>query len=277
MKPLDQHEPAWELVRTPGAIHALAITFLCEFLIAALALSVTRFMDMGPWQVFAGAVISLSVTLFILWFETKRNSFEMRLVLRLFGQDAGQVALLACIAVSGFTTVLAVAMWLEPILPIPSWFEDMLRTLLSARTLPEFIGLLAGGVVMTAVGEELLFRGWLQGSLEESIGKIKGLALTSLLFGVFHDPWRLVPATLLGLLIGVIVMRSGSILAGMILHVINNLLVITLMSLETAGKFSEDPIAWLKRPEMTALSAALLAFFVWRYWQSGKAKVERRE
>ena len=229
-------------------------------------------MNMGPWQVFTGAAVSLGVTLFILWFETKRNSYDMRVLLRLFGQDARQVALLACIAVSGFTTVLAVAMWLEPVLPIPSWFEDMLKTLLSARTLPEFIGLLAGGVVMTAIGEELLFRGWLQGSLEEAIGRVKGLALTSLLFGVFHDPWRLVPATLLGLLIGAIVMRSGSIVAGMILHVINNLLVITLMSMETAGKFSEDSFLFLKRPEMTALSAALLAFFVWWYWQSGKGE-----
>jgi membrane protease YdiL (CAAX protease family) len=44
----------------------------------------------------------------------------------------------------------------------------------------------AGLFVLVAVGEELVFRGYLQVNLREGIGLLPALALTALLFGVFH-------------------------------------------------------------------------------------------
>jgi membrane protease YdiL (CAAX protease family) len=264
---VDQTDRQLDKDREPGAIHAIAVTFLCEFLIVALALAVAGQIEMGPWQVLAGAVISMGVTLAFLWFEARRNAFDPRLLLRLNCRNAGLAGFLLPVAVFGFTTVLAVTLWLDPLLRVPSWFESMLKTLLSAKTPLEYAALVLGGVVMTAIGEELLFRGWLQRSLERTIGRTKGLVLTSLLFGVFHDPWRLIPASMLGLLIGAIVMRSGSILTGIVLHVLNNLLVVTLITLEVRGRLSEDSFLFLKRPEMAILSAGLLLASILLYWR----------
>jgi hypothetical protein len=48
-------------------------------------------------------------------------------------------------------------------------------------------GLLAIGLFVTvAVGEELMFRGYLQTNLQEGLGLIPAWGLTSLLFGLFH-------------------------------------------------------------------------------------------
>jgi membrane protease YdiL (CAAX protease family) len=44
----------------------------------------------------------------------------------------------------------------------------------------------AGLFLAVAVGEELMFRGYLQVNLSEGLGVMPALALTSLLFGVFH-------------------------------------------------------------------------------------------
>jgi membrane protease YdiL (CAAX protease family) len=49
-------------------------------------------------------------------------------------------------------------------------------------------GLIAAGLfVLVAVGEELMFRGYLQENLREGIGLLPTVALASLLFGLFHS------------------------------------------------------------------------------------------
>lgn len=76
--------------------------------------------------------------------------------------------------------------------------------------------------VSPAICEELLHRGILLRAYEKR-GSIKGVVITAIFFGIFHfDLTNLLGATFMGLLIGYFVIRTNSILAGMLAHFLNN-------------------------------------------------------
>ncbi len=86
--------------------------------------------------------------------------------------------------------------------------------------LPAAIGVLA---VLPAIAEELLFRGALLGLLVRSLQPRTALIMQAVLFGLMHGSiFRLVPTGMLGLLLGVLALRSRSIWPGVIAHAMTN-------------------------------------------------------
>lgn len=79
------------------------------------------------------------------------------------------------------------------------------------------------------VCEELLFRGFLLRGFRGRFSDPAAVVWVGVLFGVFHvDPYRFVPVTLLGILFGYLVIRTGSIISGMVAHITNNTIAISL-------------------------------------------------
>lgn len=79
-------------------------------------------------------------------------------------------------------------------------------------------------VILPALCEETFFRGYLSSALKGSgFGLPATTILGGLLFGIFHlDPWRLIPVSILGMIMIWLVETGGSILAGMAFHLVNN-------------------------------------------------------
>ncbi|MBI3821624.1 MAG: CPBP family intramembrane metalloprotease [Planctomycetes bacterium] len=89
-------------------------------------------------------------------------------------------------------------------------------------------GVLAVGIV-PAVVEELFFRGLLFNALKARCGAIVTIGVSGVLFGVTHvilgselGLVRLVPSTLLGLVLSTVCWHTGSLWPGMILHICHN-------------------------------------------------------
>ena len=81
--------------------------------------------------------------------------------------------------------------------------------------------------LMPGICEEALFRGALQGVFERK-GQWTAILLAAILFGIFHiDPWRIIPAALLGAVFGWLVYRTQSIIPGMLAHFANNTIAFT--------------------------------------------------
>lgn len=84
--------------------------------------------------------------------------------------------------------------------------------------------------VMPAIGEELLFRGFLFGSLRERMGSRWALLISALVFGAFHmNLVKLIPTAMLGAVFAFVVGASGSIYLSMALHFINNAISLAAM------------------------------------------------
>lgn len=116
-------------------------------------------------------------------------------------------------------------------------------------------------VVLPAVAKELAFRGLILNGLRQRLGVVPASLLSAFLFALYHmNVFLLVPLFCLGVVLGVLAVRSGSILPGIVTHVGCNLLMLggTLIpSLPTAG----ERVGILFPPILIALAvlAALLA------------------
>ena len=101
--------------------------------------------------------------------------------------------------------------------------------------------------ILAPLLEEVLFRGAIQGVLMRYFGRPwPAIIVSALVFGIFHlNPVQIVYATLLGIVLGWIYYRTGSLLSVIVGHVLNNsLAVITTIAYGAADEqaFAESQV-----------------------------------
>jgi len=125
------------------------------------------------------------------------------------------------------------------------------RTLEAARQLVDKIREISPVLVILALAvvpalcEEFFFRGFLMAAFQRSMSGARAVVLSAVLFGLFHlvaieqlHFERLVPSTCLGLVLGWICLRSGSVLPGMVLHACHNAFLLL------AAYYQKELAAW---------------------------------
>ena len=119
--------------------------------------------------------------------------------------------------------------------------------------------------IIPAVLEELVFRGVVMQSLRR-FGDGFALVISSILFGFIHGNLiQFIPAFLTGIAIGYFVMRTGSILTGILIHLVNNGTVV-LADLLTRGGNEELMMITGSFINVFHLSTGVIAvaFLLWR-------------
>lgn len=91
-----------------------------------------------------------------------------------------------------------------------------------------------------ALSEELFFRGFLQTSLRQRYSATAAVATSAVLFGLFHIVVRdslfierMIPSTVMGIILGIMLERSGSVFPGMLLHALHNGLLLCIVHYKT--------------------------------------------
>src|SRR5262249_40034250 len=104
--------------------------------------------------------------------------------------------------------------------------------------------------LVPAVCEELAFRGFILSGLEHQHRTRSAILLSALMFGFLHVLLslfqQLFNATLLGIVLGLLAVRSRSILPGIVFHFINNALGVVMGAL-TANPAQRSLAVWLYR------------------------------
>jgi CAAX protease family protein len=151
-------------------------------------------------------------TLFLAWGTTRRSWSDTFLVRRF----PARVVLPSVIALAG-VSILAqeVAGWI----PTPEWARRFMESYEAGSAWTT----VAVGVVIAPVAEEHLFRGWMLRGFLFRQTRGGAIAMTALLFGIFHgNPWQGVVAFAAGLVLGWLVVRTGSVLPAIIGHAAMN-------------------------------------------------------
>ena len=100
-----------------------------------------------------------------------------------------------------------------------SYFPD----LSGGMIVPAFIVI----AIMPAIFEELMFRGLLLNCCENGMGSIRAILVTGFCFSLFHaSPEQTVYQFIAGCAFAFIAVRSGSILPSIVMHFINNALIV---------------------------------------------------
>lgn len=118
--------------------------------------------------------------------------------------------------------------YLNGLVPAPESLVEMQNS--QAEMIEQFLrseGVLWIGLLHIAlipsICEEILFRGYVQGSLERSWGVLPAILVSGLLFGLFHlQLTNLFPLAGLGILLAILTWKSGSLLPAMAAHLVNN-------------------------------------------------------
>ncbi len=134
------------------------------------------------------------------------------------GMDLG-LALVAGLGAPGVSALVAAAQ--APLLPTSGAFMEQLEQSMSLDvSLPVVVLVFA---LLPALCEELLFRGALLGLLRRSLHPALACLLVGLLFGLLHlHVVRILPTGVLGVLLCVAALRSGSLWVPVVIHALHN-------------------------------------------------------
>jgi membrane protease YdiL (CAAX protease family) len=107
---------------------------------------------------------------------------------------------------------------------IPDDFFVELKTLMSITDITSFVYVTGLVVIIAPLIEEMVFRGFFQRILEYHFKNTRiAILISALTFAVFHfNPWWALQILLIGIILGYVAWKTGSIVASFILHAINN-------------------------------------------------------
>src|SRR5262249_115623 len=93
-------------------------------------------------------------------------------------------------------------------------------------------------VVLPAVGAELAFRGFILSGLCRPFKPWTAILLSSFLFALYHmNVFQLLPTFLLGAVLGLLTLRSGSLWPAMLFHLLHNGLLVGITYLHTVNTY----------------------------------------
>jgi sodium transport system permease protein len=176
----------------------------------------------------------------------------------------------------------------EALFPISQVVKEALGKMMSS--VPSLGMALVLFAAIPAICEELAFRGFILTGLERGHRTRSAILLSALLFGFLHVLLslfqQLFNATLLGVVLGLLAVRSRSILPGMLFHFINNGLAIVLGTLAAEPAYRRF-MGWLyRRPAdglyhwwwvaFGAVASALLLAWLWRSGAPAPAPEKRK-
>jgi len=113
--------------------------------------------------------------------------------------------------------------------------------------------------LLPAVAEEVTFRGVILAGLRRSGSRWIAVVGTALVFGLFHiNPYHVVAAFAVGLLLGWVALESGSLLPGVLIHLVNNGAQVLLDRMPSLAEQLRSPMIAALALASTAVGAVLV-------------------
>lgn len=221
---IDQNSPS---------VKEITAIFLASFLLVLIGSQLI--LDFfGKWNLVILELLTIAPA--FLWAYLKKwPFFETFRIKKISWTVAG---LSAIIGLGIATVVDELDRLIQLILPMDERLIDALEQTVTYQSMSEFVPLFLAAVILAAIIEEMLFRGILLKALESKIDVTNAVIISALLFTVIHmNPWWAVQILILGVILGVLSWRTQSIVPGIIVHGVNNMLSLIMMNQEVE-KFS---------------------------------------
>lgn len=148
------------------------------------------------------------------------------------------------------------AQWIQPSTEALEFIDELTPT-----SPASWVAMILAVAILTPLGEEFLFRGVLQDAATPALGVAPAAVVVGLIFGAVHfQPWYLLPLCVVGMILGLVRMLTGSVFACAAVHGAYNLGMLLL------GRFGADE----GNPDRT--SVLVLLFFaisgLWMAWMA---------
>jgi len=193
--------------------------------------------------------------------------YPLKSVFRLYAVSLRLIFLSLLIGISYSAVSTQLGVWIQKIRPMAPEIVKSLQALMTIHTVLDGVILISGAVVLAAITEEMLFRGFFQSTMERT-GRIRRAILVgAFVFAMLHfNPWWLMEIFLMGIILGVLSWRSGSIVPCIVVHMLSNGISLFIVNMEVAFgwiKFDASlPPAWLIAA-LLVLAGSLALFIKW--------------
>ena len=212
----------------------LAIQFLAGIIYAVIAVAGASLFhgEADAGSILAGTETAvlfaylLTAAAILLWFRLRHKPLGEGAGLR---RCSGWTAAFCAFAAVGLFVVLRLALALLPTVWL-SDYNDHMELLLSTGLIPALSIAVAG-----PLAEELMFRGFIFGTLKRRWRVLPAMLVTAAIFGIYHMSLsKFFTTALLGFMLVYVVEKTGSIFCSMLMHFCNNLVAVVVM------KYSEQ-------------------------------------
>ena len=194
------------------------------------------------------------------------------------------LALPVILSVLGAVIVLSEAdNWMRYALPMPRWLEKIFVDLITAKH-GFWISLLELAIV-APLTEELLFRGLILRGFLSRYSAPTAVVVSAVLFGLMHlNPWQMITAVVLGLLLGWWFVRTRSLLPCLAGHALTNgsLLLSSFLPFHISGFNLNSSLSgvrefqplWFDLLGLVLLAAGIWLFAIWTRKPTQSSAVE---
>jgi len=218
---------------SPGSVVLFFAVILCASLYAGMLL--IRFLPM--WAMMTIIQVGIYLGLAVLWARGAKTDLRETFLLRLPTRRGALALGVLVVAMFGLRDLLTRVMHVLPPPGMEQFMRIMEQVMVESTQWPLWMAL---AVVALAPGvcEEAAFRGVVMTGLSRTGSRVVAVGGSALLFGLLHvHPTHVVIATVLGLLLSYATLRMRSILAGVVLHFVNNASVVLVF------RYGVDPVA----------------------------------
>lgn len=244
------------------AFGIVIFSFLCSLFIAsifsALDPSVLSGSSLGFFSYFALFLAQIFLVVPIVIF-LRRNKMSLLENFRLNVITKRTVLLSMLLSFGTVMISSEINIIIDKIVPIPQSFLN-LETLLSPESSVSMLLIFTTIVLIAPIGEEMVFRGFLQQYLEDYWGDItRAILATSLFFAFIHfNPYWAIQIYIMGLLLGYLSWKTKSIYPSIIVHVAINGTSMLFLAL---GKNAEKSLLWNDHIHPLLLLLGAIAFW----------------
>ena len=143
---------------------------------------------------------------------------------------------------------------LDKALPPPAWFWELFNKIFENDY--GIYGAILKVAIIAPIVEELIFRGVIMHGLMRNYSKFTAVFTSALLFALFHlNPWQFPATFILGLILGILMVRTRNIFLCILGHAINNGLV--LISMQYWDEISQFSFFQSSKPNQLIISALI--------------------
>jgi membrane protease YdiL (CAAX protease family) len=188
--------------------------------------SVKQMMTVDMTNVLVTAAVLIGMLLVLKYISVRNKIYELTWVA--FGLKKAPVgrSIKYFLGFFGMVVITILALAVVAVLLLGDKVAEPASAMRGTKTVLNWVFLLAGGVIIGPISEEIVFRGVLFGFLHERHRFIVAAILSSLVFMLIHlNPVAFVTALPLGLYLCFMYKRLGSIVPGMVVHMLWNFMV----------------------------------------------------
>jgi len=201
-----------------------ALVIVLAFLGAQLALGlvlggIAAVTSMPTTAALLGLLDAASIVV-ALWAASSRLRLRTRSLLPLRRSPAAVYVLAVAGAIGGALLLHPAERLLAGLLPVPRLLKSVFSAMINPRDIPGSVFL---ALIVAPIGEEILFRGVILRGFQSVYGNLRGLLFSALLFGAVHlNLYQFMGGFLLGLFLGWLFIRTGSLVPSVIAHAVYN-------------------------------------------------------